>query len=273
MRDMWPFTGGSHYNMDFEKYERKFLSKIVQNYKKKKFNKNTQFVAISNWLKNEAKKSYVLKDYDIKKIYNNINLKDFELIDQNKARSLLKISTKKQVILYGAQNPQSKRKGWDLLVKTLKKLDKSKYYLLIFGKFWSQKTLDDIGIDHKTLGFIDDKKILNAAYSSADIYLSTSIQEAFGKTWAEAMACETPVICFKNTPSSEVIEHKINGYIVENLDSNDLHEGINWLSGEIMNKRVLNTGIRNKVMEFDANVIAKKYINLYEDILKINQKN
>ena len=35
MRDMWPFTGGSHYSMDFVNYEKGFISKIIQNYKKK----------------------------------------------------------------------------------------------------------------------------------------------------------------------------------------------------------------------------------------------
>ena len=35
MRDMWAFSGGSHYTMDFDKYEKSYLSKIIQKYKKK----------------------------------------------------------------------------------------------------------------------------------------------------------------------------------------------------------------------------------------------
>ena len=272
MRDMWPFTGGSHYNMDFKKYESGRLSKIIQNFKKNNYNKNFQFIAISDWLKSEAEKSYVLNERSIKRIYNNINTKDFKIIDQGEARSNLNISTKKQVILYGAQNPQSKRKGWDIFVETLKKIDKSKYFLLIFGKFWSQKTLEDIGIEYKNLGFIDDKKKLNTAYSSADFFVTSSIQEAFGKTWAEAMACETPIVCFKNTPASEILDHKINGYIVKNFNSMELLNGINWMSAKIKNKEYKRVGARNKIMEFDAKIIAQKYINLYENTLKMHIK-
>jgi len=271
MRDMWPFTGGSHYNMDFKKYESSYLSKKIQNVKKNNYNKNFQFVAISDWLKNEAEKSHVLKEFNIKRIYNNIDTKNFKIINQDKARSILKISTKKQIILYGAQNPQSKRKGWNIFVETLKKLDKSKYFLLIFGKFWSQETLEDIGIEYKNLGFVDNKKKLNIAYSSADFFIATSIQEAFGKTWAEAMACETPVICFENTPASEIIDHKINGYIVKNFDSEKLLDGIHWLSKEIKNKKYKRVGARNKIMDFDAKIIAKKYINLYKNSLKTHK--
>ena len=56
----------------------------------------------------------ILKDANIIKIDNNINTKDFKKLDQEKAKSILKISTKKQIILYGAQNPQSPRKGWKI---------------------------------------------------------------------------------------------------------------------------------------------------------------
>ena len=41
MRDMWPFTGGSHYSMSLDNLEMR-LSQIIQNFKKKIFNKNIQ---------------------------------------------------------------------------------------------------------------------------------------------------------------------------------------------------------------------------------------
>ena len=83
----------------------------MKSYKSKIYKDNFNFVAVSEWLKNKAQKSEVLKK--IIKIYNNINLKDFKII-QKEARLKLNISTKKQIILYGAQNPQSLRKGCKL---------------------------------------------------------------------------------------------------------------------------------------------------------------
>ena len=267
MRDMWAFTGGEHYSMGFEKYESGYLSKMMQNIKKKNYNKNFHFVAVSNWLKKKAEKSYILKDYDIKKIDNNIDIKDFSLLTKNTARTKLNISTKKQIILYGAQNPQSKRKGWDIFVETLKKLDKSKYYLLIFGNFWSQKILDNIDFEYKILGYINDKTTLNEAYCAADIFVASSIEDAWPKTFAEAMYCGTPVVCFKNTSISEIVDHKINGYVVENFNPNELKDGIDWLSDEVKKDNSKNIKARIKILDFDAKVIAKKYIDLYKSVL------
>ena len=267
MRDMWPFTSGAHYTIDFESFERSSLSKVFKRFKKKNYPKQMQFVAISNWLKKEAKKSSMLKDFKIRMIYNNINTEDFRFINKEKARSILNINTKKNVILFGSQNTQSMRKGWECFVETLKKLNKSDYYLLIFGNFWSHKILDDIGIEYKSLGFIGNKKTLNAAYSSSDFFVFPSLQEAFGKTWAEAMICKIPIICFKNTSASEFVKHKKTGFVVKNMNSESLKKGIDWMSNKINRKNFLNEKKNNKVKEFDVKYIAKKYIQLYSELL------
>ena len=269
MRDMWAFTGGSHYSMDFEKYENSYLSQVIQKYKKKKYNKNFQFVAVSNWLKNKAKRSLILADYKVMKIDNNIELKNFDLITKKEARSILNINTKKQIILYGAQNPQSKRKGWNIFVNSLKKLEKSSFFLLIFGSFWSQEILDKIGIEYKVLGFINNRKILNATYRSADIFVASSIQDAWPKTFAEAMYCGTPTICFNNTSIAEIVDHKINGYVVQEFNPTSLKEGIVWISKEIKKNNLMSINATNKISNFSSKIIAQKYIDLYKNLLNV----
>ncbi len=265
MRDMWPFTGGSHYTMDFENFEKSFISKIIKNIKKKSFKKNIQFVAISNWLKKEAEKSNVLEKKDIITVHNNIDLEEFKQVEKNLARSKLDINTKKHVMLFGAQNTQATRKGWIIFLETLKKLDKNKYFILIFGNFWSQKILDDVGFEYKSMGFINDNKKLSLIYSSADFFVFPSLQEAFGKTWAESLACKTPVVCFENTAASEFIDHKSNGYICNAYDPQKLKDGIEWLSNEFNHNSLKK--IPEKVLSIDAKIIAKKYIEIYLNAL------
>jgi glycosyltransferase involved in cell wall biosynthesis len=172
--------------------------------------------------------------------------------------------------LYGASNPQSKRKGWEIFINTLKMLDKSKYYLLIFGNFWSNKILDEIGIEYKSLGFVYDKETLNSVYSSADVFIASSIQDGWPKTFAEAMYCNTPVICFSKTSIAEIVDHKINGYVVENFNSEKLKDGIDWLVENIENKNLKFENTKNKIINYGSEKIAKKYIELYKDILKKN---
>ena len=69
-----------------------------------------------------------MNNYKILQINNNIDLQNFNEIDQDKAKSILKINTNKKIILFGANNPQSIRKGWKIFLETLKKLNKENIF-------------------------------------------------------------------------------------------------------------------------------------------------
>jgi len=93
--------------------------------------------------------------------------------------------------------------------------------------------------------------------------------DAFGKTLAEAMACETPVVCFDATGPKYIVDHKVNGYKAKPFDIRDLANGIDWVLN--LNEKeytYLCKNAREKVLrEFDSRVIAKKYIELYKEVL------
>lgn len=267
MRDMWAFTGGPHYTCDFREFEGGKISNFLIRLKKKSYPIKTKFIAISNWLKLEAKKSFVLKNFKIYKIYNNINIENFNFTNKLIARKFLDIDTKKKIILFGAQNPQSIRKGWNIFTDTLKKLDKSEFYLIIFGNFWSHKVLDKIGIQYKSFGFVNDVKLQNMIYSASDCFIFSSLQEAFGKTWAEAMACKVPVICLKNSSAAEFIDHKKNGYVLNKMTSINLKKAIYWVTSQKNQKKSPKFIENKKIKKLRAREIAKKYIKLYSEML------
>ena len=80
------------------------------------------------------------------------------------------------------------------------------------------------------------------------------------------MSCGTPVICFDKTSISEIIEHKIDGYIVKTFSSKDLLFGIDWMiNSNALEKYKMNA--INKIKQFDSNEIAIMYIDLYKKLL------
>jgi glycosyltransferase involved in cell wall biosynthesis len=72
--------------------------------------------------------------------------------------------------------------------------------------------LESTGFEFKALGFLHNDVALRLAYSSADVFVAPSIQEAFGKTLVESLACKTPVVCFDATGPASIVEHKVSGY-------------------------------------------------------------
>ena len=81
------------------------------------------------------------------------------------------------------------------------------------------------------------------------------------------MYCNIPVICFKNTSIAEIVDHKINGYVVEDFDSNKLKYAIEWMSNQVKKKLIENNIVKNKIKNFGSIEIAQKYIELYKKVL------
>src|SRR3546814_10586979 len=84
------------------------------------------------------------------------------------------------------------------------------------------------------MGHIDDDERPAARYTAADVMIKPSLQEAFGKTLIEAMACGTPVVAFDSGGPGEIVLHKETGYLARPFDSDDLARGIAWcLSNDV----------------------------------------
>ena len=280
IRDMWPMTGGCHYAMECDKYKTGCgnceqlnshssydLSKFILNRKKKYLPKDMKIVGISHWLSDEAKKSELFKDYDVRTISNNIDSKEFFPVDKDIARKILGIKSSKKIILVGSTNLKDFYKGFDKYLEAIKQLDKEKYFLCFFGNV-DKNVVSDLGFEYKSFGYLNDNISLRLVYSCANVFVAPSLMDAFGKTIAESMGCGTPVVCFDATGPKDIVTHKVDGYKAESFKSDDLSSGIEWILNN-KNYEELCQKARSKVVrEFDSVVVAKKYIELYEEILK-----
>ncbi len=122
LHDMWLFNSLSHYSDSYLSKEQKILDRIIINYKKNILNKIKGMVIItpSKWLAECAKISDILHNKDIRVIYNGIDIELYRPRDKIIGRTKFNISPYKKVILFGSFNAEnSKRKGIDLLKKTL----------------------------------------------------------------------------------------------------------------------------------------------------------
>lgn len=279
MRDMWPMTGGCHYSMGCERYKigcgkctqlcssRGYdLSKVVLNRKTKYIPKNTKFVGISSWLSETAKNSFLLRTFDVRTIYNNINTNDFFPIDKQVARDALGISTDKKIILIGAQSINDFYKGFEKFIEATQWLDKNKYIFCFFGKL-NNELVSILDFKYENFGFLNDNASLRLLYSAADVFVAPSLIDAFGKTLAESMACGTPVVCFNTTGPKDIVDHQLNGYKAAPFESSDLANGINWVINSPEYKTLSNNAREKVIRCFDSKVAAKQYIELYQSIL------
>ncbi len=279
LRDMWPFTGGCHYAMECDRYlegcgqcpqlgsnSRLDLSKLVAKAKAHWLPKNLTCVGISNWISECAKKSFIFKNQTIHTISNCIDTDVFSPISTPIARNILNLPTDRQIILVGAESVTNFYKGFDLFLESLHLLKDYDPLVVFFGKI-STGIINLIPFETLSLGYINDDRLLRIVYSSADVFVAPSKQEAFGKTLAESMACGTPVVCFNTTGPKDIVKHQYSGYKAKAFDTADLAQGIIWVLQNSESRNLRPYSRSHTVKNFSKEIIAKETYKLYSSIL------
>lgn len=286
LHDMWAFSGGCHYDEECGRYinncgrcpllnsnKKEDLSYKIWKRKKKAWkNLDLTIVTVSSWLGECAKKSSLFHKTRVEVIPNGIDLNRFKPIDKNVARDVLHLPKDKKLILFGALGALSdKRKGFSLLKKALKELsskENKNIEIVIFGSL-KPKSEENLGFKTHYLGRFYDEISLALVYSAADVMIVPSMQEAFGQTASESLACGTPVVAFGITGLLDIVDHQKNGYLAKPFDAADLAYGIKWVLGDKSRWKNLSESARAKVVnEFDIVKVAKRYEDLYKDIIK-----
>ena len=287
LHDMWPFAGGCHYDQECGRYRESCgrcpmlnssknwdLSRWIWRRKQKAWkNLNFTVVAPSRWLGDCAKASSLFCDLRVEIIPNGLDSSRFKPFDKRIARELLFLPQDKNLILFGAIDSTSdKRKGFQFLQPALQALAnnerENEIELVVFG---SSKPPNPPELSMKThyLGHLPGDLSLGLLYAAADVMVVPSIQEAFGQTASEAMACGTPVVAFGATGLLDIVEHKRTGYLAQPFDAEDLAKGIAWVIEDEERWQALSHQARQKVEdEFAIESVAQRYAELYKEILE-----
>lgn len=286
MHDMWPCTAICHHAQGCNRYQtacqacpylrfpsKNDLSHRVFNQKKEVYVQgNLHMVAVSRWLTTLAKQSNLLKDKEVTTIHNALSLNDFQLIDKTEARKQLQLPDK-YLIAFGAARIDDPIKGFDYLLEAIQALirrgdfEQDELHLLLFGGIKNAKRLAEVPVSYTYFGHIEEKEQLSALYSAADVTVSASRYETFGQTLAEAQACGCPAVSFDNSGQTDIITHKVDGYLAKAYDTGDLANGLVWALRE-GKENLSPTDLRQRVVQrFAGEVIANQYIQLYQQLI------
>ncbi|GAG70318.1 unnamed protein product, partial [marine sediment metagenome] len=179
-------------------------------------------------------------------IPNGVNCNTFKAVDKFLAKKRLGLHPGIKYILW-VGNSKRKEKNFKLVrevLRIIKETNKDIELIPVFG---------------------ESQKKLNEYYSACDVFLLTSLYEGSPNVLKEAMACNCPIISTDVGDATEVVRNTEGCYITS-FDPNDVAKKI---------KIALNFGKRTNgrdhIKDLEINVIAKKIINVYEEILNIDE--
>lgn len=235
--------------------------------KKKLFNaiRRLAVVGVSQWVTDDAAKS-ILKDATIIEcIYNWIDLEHFHPQDCKELKQSMGLDNK--FIVFGIAMSWNPQKGIDLFHK-LADLLPNDCQIVLAG--------DDSAVQTKHpkvkyLGTVKDINLLAKLYAMADVFVNPTIQETFGKTTAEAMACGTPVVAYNGTATPELVGQDGNcGFLIDENDVQLYSEKI--LQIKMKSKDAFRNAARGRAEKlFSKEKNIQQYLDVYEKLLKMNE--
>jgi glycosyltransferase involved in cell wall biosynthesis len=226
--------------------------------------KNLNIVAISEFMVDFCKNSYVLKGFPITLIHNGVDTTIFHPSDKQEARKKTGLQPNAVIFLFSSFFMDDPNKGIDRAVAALEKIDVPNKVIVCLGGLYEKVHIQS-SFPVIFAGRINDPDQISLYYSAADYFLQCSYEETFSQTPLEAMACGIPVI---TTPCSGAIDiiRPFNGIICKGYDKDAIAKGIK----EAMDKQYNSDELRHFIIDnFNYNIIAKQYISLYDKLLKL----
>lgn len=245
------------------------LDRSQQNYidKKRIFNsvENLTIVSVSNWLFEKVSESFLNK-FDSRMIYNGVDIDKFY---PSKSRHAIdeKYTAKGKYVILGVATTWEKRKGLEDFIALSKILDEG-YLMILIGL--DEKQIETLPNSIIGLKRTESQEELCELYAASDLFMNLSVEETFGLTTAEAMACGTPTIVYNATASPELVNEEV-GFVVEKNDIGGLLIAIE--KAKRLGKSHYTDACRNRAITlFDKRNRFLDYFNLYNEILIKSEK-
>lgn len=268
LHDMWLATGhcacyldcckwqnGCHHCSKLKEYPKAILDNSKKNYELKKslFTNlnNLTLVAVSNWLNNEIKKSY-LKDAKSVVINNGIDLNIFKPYESDFREKNNLIGKK---VLLAVADRWTERKGFSDFLKLAEMLDDNTKLVMV-GLTEEQKNnlpTNIIGITRT-----ENQKQLAELYSTADLFINLTYSDTFGVVNVESLACGTPVLTYRTGGSPEMLTDE-TGFVVDQGDINSVCEIVKSFR---KTEEVKNSCLK-QAKNYDKKLKFEEYVNIY----------
>ena len=152
-------------------------------------------------------------------------------IDINRIKNIAKAAAKERLgipkddFVIGIRDENNEIKGLKYFIDAIKQMSPEGVTVLSVG---SGNMLSQIADKYNciSMGWQNDNDSMDIFYSAADIFVMPSLAESFGLMSIEAMAHETPVICFDNTVLPEITHAGESGIAVEYKNADQLCKAV-----------------------------------------------
>jgi len=164
------------------------------------------------------------------------------------------------------------RKGLGDLIRAFALLPRGRFELEIVGEGPDAAALhrltDALGLsgEIRFSGSLDRRAVAER-YRAADLFTLPSSAEAFGNVFAEALASGLPIVGSRAGGIPELVEHGVNGLLVNAGDAESLAQAIRYLADDPELRSQMRVRNRAKAeARLEWSQVTRRYISIYASV-------
>lgn len=220
---------------------------------------NINIVFLSNMMFQNFGKEKFIEGHKKIVINNSVDPEIYHPMNQLEVRKKYGLKPDKKYFVFISMNIADSNKGLDLLSEVLMEINVGIEILAIGGNPWKRQWPNVV-----EMGLVANQQQMCELISCANYLGMPSYQEAFPQSPMEAMACGLPVVAFPVSGTKELINED-NGIICNDFTKDSLKTGIL----KLLSKQYEAEKIRRDMIDrFSPEMIARKYINLYNESIE-----
>jgi glycosyltransferase involved in cell wall biosynthesis len=222
---------------------------------------NLHFAADSHWIAKEASKSSLLGAHAVSTMHYGVDITIFRPLDATPCKEMLGIPLDRPVVAFAAVSVADKRKGASYLIEAIQQM-KEKPFLLTWGASFPPELEQ---LPHLHLGSVDSEHLLATVYNAADVFVIPSMEEAFGQTALESLACARPVVGSNVGGIPDMVLDGETGLLVERGDAIGLAAALDIMLQDQDKREQMGVNARELVLsKFSFEKNASAYLDLYQ---------
>lgn len=225
-------------------------------------------VAVSYAVKNSLVQTFKIPESKIQVIYNGVDTERFFVREKNVTSKTLKLIYVGRLI---------KDKGVQTILQALALgRDEKDFHLSIVGdgvyREELQKLVKELGIEQK-VEFLGNRNDVPELLSEAKVFLHVPLlEEGFGITVIEAMACGLICICSRSGALPEIISDKVNGFLVDKGDIKGICNVINFVyKMSDSEKKEIRVNAIKRALDFSSDRFGNGLDELIENFSKMGK--
>lgn len=194
-------------------------------------------------------------------IPNSIDASIFRPAINNPLRQEFGIGNSDVVLLFVAQHIDEKRKGLMDFFQAVSHLGRKDIVILCVGR--GEPPPIPEGVRFVLVGRVEDPVRLASLFSVANLFVTPSYAETFGKTTTEALACGIPVVSYPNSGAKDIIGPE-DGILSSDFSPEALEEAIRSALSTFFDS----AAIRERVVSrFSQKKVVQSYLELYRNAI------